>query len=98
MEIPDRPLEIIWDITYACPLRCFHCYSESGRRPSRQLSPQDMLRLADRIIAMRPYGISLAGGEPLLVGGVFEVAERMPAAAGRYARRWSTTSCATSSG
>lgn len=77
MEIPDRPLEIIWDITYACPLRCFHCYSESGRRPSRQLGRRDMLRVADRIIAMRPYGISLAGGEPLLVDGVFEVAERM---------------------
>ncbi|MFF5213015.1 radical SAM protein [Streptosporangium sp. NPDC000396] len=80
MTIPDHPLEIIWDITYACPLRCSHCYSESGRRPARQLEHDEMTRVADALIAMRPYGISLAGGEPLLVRGVFEIAERMSAA------------------
>ncbi|WP_169981649.1 radical SAM protein [Microbispora sp. H10836] len=80
METPGRPLEIIWDITYACPLRCFHCYSESGRRPSRQLERAEMLRAADAIIAMRPYGVCLAGGEPLLVPGVLDVAGRMTAA------------------
>ncbi|RJL32778.1 radical SAM protein [Bailinhaonella thermotolerans] len=78
--IPDRPLEVIWDVTYACPLRCVHCYSESGRRPSRQLARDDLLRVADAIIAMRPYGVSLAGGEPLLVRGVLEVARRLTAA------------------
>lgn len=80
MEIPDRPLEVIWDITYACPLRCSHCYSESGRRPSRQLDHDQMIRAADAIVAMKPYGVSLAGGEPLLVRGVFQVAERLSAA------------------
>ncbi|MEV4381627.1 radical SAM protein [Streptosporangium sp. NPDC049644] len=77
MKIPDRPLEIVWDITYACPLRCSHCYSESGRRPPRQLDHHEMLRAADAIIAMNPYGVCLAGGEPLLVKGVFEIADRM---------------------
>ncbi|BFU45303.1 radical SAM protein [Krasilnikovia sp. MM14-A1004] len=78
--IPDQPLEIIWDITYACPLRCVHCYSESGRRPARQLDLPDLLRVADALIAMRPLGISLAGGEPLLVPGLFDVVERFTAA------------------
>lgn len=85
MGIPDRPLEIIWDITYACPLRCTHCYSESGRRPTRQLDHRDLLRVADAIIAMEPYGVSLAGGEPLAVAGVLEVAERMSAAGTKVA-------------
>ncbi|MFI6903189.1 radical SAM protein [Nonomuraea sp. NPDC050394] len=80
MTVPDRPLEIIWDITYACPLRCVHCYSESGRRPGRQLRRDDLLRMADAIVAMRPAGISIAGGEPLLVKELFEVTERMTAA------------------
>jgi MoaA/NifB/PqqE/SkfB family radical SAM enzyme len=80
VTIPDRPLEVIWDITYACPLRCSHCYSESGRRASRQLRGPDLLAAADAIAAMRPLGVSLAGGEPLLVDGVLEVGGRLAAA------------------
>ena len=85
MDIPDRPLEVIWDITYACPLRCSHCYSASGRRPTRQLDHREMLRVADAIVAMKPFGVSIAGGEPLLVNGVFEIAERMSAAGTKVA-------------
>lgn len=75
--IPDRPTNVIWDVTYACPLRCTHCYSESGRRPSRQLDQADLLRVADAIVSLRPDGVALAGGEPLLVKGIFEVAGRI---------------------
>ncbi|MFF0473679.1 radical SAM protein [Streptomyces sp. NPDC004284] len=80
MEIPDHPLEVLWDITYACPLRCTHCYSESGRRPARRLSGEDMLRAADAILALGTEGVCLAGGEPLLVPELFAVAERFTAA------------------
>ncbi|WP_324788332.1 radical SAM protein [Streptomyces sp. H51] len=76
LPIPDHPLEVIWDITYACPLRCVHCYSESGRRPIRQLSPADMLHVADAIVEMGPHAVCLAGGEALLARGVFAVADR----------------------
>ncbi|WP_317453614.1 radical SAM protein [Streptomyces sp. CBMA152] len=77
IEVADSPQSVIWDITYACPLRCTHCYSESGRRPSRQVGHDDMLRIADAIISLRPELITLAGGEPLLVKGIFEVADRL---------------------
>jgi MoaA/NifB/PqqE/SkfB family radical SAM enzyme len=80
VEIPDHPLEVLWDITYACPLRCTHCYSESGRRPARRLSGDDMLRAADAILALGTQGVCLAGGEPLLVPELFAVAERFTAA------------------
>ncbi|MEW9551182.1 radical SAM protein [Nonomuraea sp. NPDC050783] len=73
----SRPTDIIWDVTYACPLRCVHCYSESGRRPARQLGHDDMMRLADAIIAMRPNAVEFAGGEPLIVKGVYEAAEHI---------------------
>lgn len=71
------PSNVIWDVTYACPLRCTHCYSESGRRPARQLSHDEMLRVADAIIALRPQSVDLTGGEPLLIKGIFGVAERI---------------------
>ena len=77
MNIADGPACVIWDMTYACPLRCVHCYSESGRRATRQLSYEDMLRIADAICSLRPPTVLLSGGEPFAVKGVFEVAERI---------------------
>ncbi|MFI8829058.1 radical SAM protein [Streptomyces sp. NPDC053431] len=76
----DRPTNITWDITYACPLRCSHCYSESGRRPSRHLSRSDIFTATDKIIAMRPQTVALAGGEPLLLPDIFAISERMNSA------------------
>lgn len=76
MSPPSRSPCVIWDVTYACPLRCVHCYSESGRRASRQLRLEDMLRVADALIALKPPSVQLSGGEPLLVKGLFQVAER----------------------
>jgi MoaA/NifB/PqqE/SkfB family radical SAM enzyme len=58
---------IIWDLTYACPLRCKHCYSESGRRPARMLDRERMRRVAQVIVAARPERVSFSGGEPLAV-------------------------------
>ncbi|GAA5056394.1 MoaA/NifB/PqqE/SkfB family radical SAM enzyme [Thermocatellispora tengchongensis] len=77
MASHERPDEVIWDITYACPLRCVHCYSESGRRPARRLSEGGMLRVAEAIAAMRPAGVAIAGGEPLLIPNLIKVIERM---------------------
>ncbi|ANP51586.1 radical SAM protein [Streptomyces griseochromogenes] len=77
MSTPNGPTDVIWDMTYSCPLRCVHCYSESGRRPSRQLDHDRMLQVADALIAMRPMGIALTGGEPLLVKGLLDVARRI---------------------
>ncbi|MGR6914364.1 radical SAM protein [[Actinomadura] parvosata] len=65
---------------YACPLRCAHCYSESGRRPARQLNRDEMLRAADAIVSLRPQAVEFAGGKPLLVRDLLEVAGRISGA------------------
>ncbi|MGW6012487.1 radical SAM protein [Streptomyces sp. NPDC055210] len=78
MYVSDGPEIIIWDTTYACPLRCVHCYSESGRRPTRQLrQKEEVLRVTDTFIALKPRVVSLAGGEPLLIKGIFDVARKL---------------------
>src|SRR6185503_12685203 len=79
MSFTPLPAFVIWDITYACPLRCSHCYSESGRRPKRELPQEEMLRLADVLVSMRPRAVDISGGEPLLVKGLQEVAARIVA-------------------
>ncbi|MEV5507720.1 radical SAM protein [Streptomyces orinoci] len=80
MRLPSGPEVVVWDTTYACPLRCSHCYSESGRRPARQLDVPDLLRVTEGIIELRPRLVGLSGGEPLAVKGIFEVGERLAAA------------------
>lgn len=77
IDICPTPRFIVWDITYACPLRCTHCYSESGRRPSKQLGPDDLYRVTDAMISTSPSAVVLAGGEPLIAKEVFGVAERL---------------------
>jgi MoaA/NifB/PqqE/SkfB family radical SAM enzyme len=72
--------KFVWDLTYACPLRCVHCYSESGRRPAKTLPPEELLRIADIIIQVGAKRVSLSGGEPLLVRGWSEAARRLRAA------------------
>ncbi|MFD0384921.1 radical SAM protein [Streptomyces stramineus] len=76
MNATSTPAGVIWDITYACPLRCSHCYSESGRRPSPQPTTRQLLRMADAFLSLRPRQIVITGGEPLLVPGLFDVAAR----------------------
>lgn len=72
-----RIQKFIWDLTYACPLRCLHCYSESGRRAASMLSREDANRVVDVILSAQPERISISGGEPLLVPWWDEVAERL---------------------
>ena len=71
------PESVVWDITYACPLRCVHCYSESGRRPSRQLAGEDLRRVADGLLALRPRAVVFSGGEPLAVPELPEIVRRV---------------------
>jgi MoaA/NifB/PqqE/SkfB family radical SAM enzyme len=85
-----RVESIIWDMTYACPLRCNHCYSESGRRPgvSRR---EDVLRIAEVIARVKPRGVALSGGEPLLAPGWEEAVQRLREAGlpvGLYTSGW----------
>ena len=83
---------VIWDLTYACPLRCTHCYSESGRRAARMLDRQHMRRVAQVIIAVRPERVSFSGGEPLLSPWCTEAARLLSEAGTALrpggARRW----------
>ncbi len=69
--------KFVWDLTYACPLRCSHCYSESGRRPAATRRVEDMLRIADVIVASGAKRVSVSGGEPLLVDGWEPAARRL---------------------
>jgi MoaA/NifB/PqqE/SkfB family radical SAM enzyme len=75
---PRVPTTVNWQLTYACPLRCEHCYSESGRRPPRHLPLESLLRIADVLTALRPMpNFAFSGGEPTLAPGYLELARHL---------------------
>lgn len=76
-RLTPAPSHIDWQLTYACQLRCVHCYTESGRRASRKLPREDLLRIAEILVDLRVKRVLLCGGEPLLVPEVFEIVERL---------------------
>jgi len=61
------PIQIAWDITNRCNFRCLHCFNLSGPRlPRDELGRGEVVRVAEDIAAMKPLGVCLCGGEPLL--------------------------------
>lgn len=76
MNARNGPARIIWDITYACPLRCLHCHAASGRYPSRRPSHGKLLRIADALASLHAQDVAISGSEPLLVRGLFGIVER----------------------
>lgn len=69
--------KFIWDITYACPLSCVHCYTESGRRPARTLEREAAMQVIDMMIEAQPQKVSISGGEPLSVRWALEAMKRL---------------------
>jgi len=73
------PLFIAWQLTNRCGARCLACCEDSG--PDRawrdELSREEALELARRIIACDVPYVAFGGGEPLGVAHCFEVFETL---------------------
>jgi radical SAM protein with 4Fe4S-binding SPASM domain len=77
-EIPtlSAPLEIHWEITGKCNLKCLHCYNDSiaaGAQPSLEQIRSVVDELKAAKIKMR--GIIVSGGEPLMHPRLREILE-----------------------
>lgn len=70
-----HPVFLSWAVTEACNLACAHC---SMNRPlPDELDAAQRREVARRIAASEAWGVSLIGGEPLLVDGVFDLARTL---------------------
>ena len=76
------PLYVAWQLTNECNLSCRHCIEESGpgQALGDGLSRDEVLRIADEIIAAEVPYVALSGGEPLLHPNFFEVLDRFQSA------------------
>lgn len=64
-EYINLNLEINWDITNRCNLKCKHCCVDAGMQYV-DLNKDTMFQIIDKIVAINPQKICISGGEPLI--------------------------------
>lgn len=62
----SAPVNLTWEVTLACNLRCRHCLSASGRPAPGELSTEEALGVVDQLAAARVFQVNFGGGEPFL--------------------------------
>ena len=64
---PDRPLWLLFELTYRCPLQCAYCSNPIDFAASGQeLETEDWLRVLREARTLGALQLGLSGGEPLL--------------------------------
>jgi radical SAM protein with 4Fe4S-binding SPASM domain len=66
---------IKWDITFACNLRCRHCYISEEQRKIKELSTREAMEALDKFSDEGIEEIYFLGGEPLFRPDFFEILE-----------------------
>ena len=60
------PVNVTWEVTYACNLSCIHCVSDSGRKKPGELTTEQCLQVIDTMSAMKVFQFNIGGGEPFM--------------------------------
>lgn len=73
----NSPLEVSFHLTHDCNLRCAHCYLNAGEPSEKELTPEDMSNILDKLIDMKIFRILLTGGEPMLRKDFFDIIKKL---------------------
>jgi radical SAM protein with 4Fe4S-binding SPASM domain len=71
------PETVVWEITFACNMRCLHCGTSAGKRRPDELTTDEALHLIDELTELGCTSITISGGEPLLRDDWRELATRI---------------------
>jgi mycofactocin radical SAM maturase len=62
----SAPVNLTWEITHRCNLKCIHCLSGSSTESPGELSFDECKSIVDQLAALKVFEINFGGGEPLL--------------------------------
>ncbi len=62
----SAPVNITWEITHQCNLRCIHCLSASSQASPGELTFEECKKIVDELAGLKVFEINFGGGEPLL--------------------------------
>ncbi|MFK5952560.1 MAG: mycofactocin radical SAM maturase [Desulfobacterium sp.] len=69
------PVNLTWEITLRCNLKCRHCLSNAGTAHPNELSTKECKAFIDHLAHHKVFQINIGGGEPLLRPDFFEIME-----------------------
>ena len=55
------PVNVTWEMTLKCNLRCAHCLSASGEKAQGELSFLECCRTIDRLADMKVFQVNIGG-------------------------------------
>jgi len=62
----SAPVNLTWEITHRCNLKCIHCLSGSSNESAGELNFEECRAIVDQLAASKVFEINFGGGEPLL--------------------------------
>ena len=62
----SAPVNVTWEITYACNSSCIHCLSASGKSRPGELTYDECRYVIDELSGMKVFQLNIGGGEPFL--------------------------------
>jgi mycofactocin radical SAM maturase len=62
----SAPVNVTWEVTFACNLRCIHCLSDSGSKRNGELTTAECFQVIDSLAAMKVFQFNIGGGEPFM--------------------------------
>jgi mycofactocin radical SAM maturase len=69
------PVNLTWEVTFACNLRCRHCLSASAEPAPDELTTPEALNLVDQLHEAGVFQINFGGGEPFIRPDFEEILE-----------------------
>jgi radical SAM protein with 4Fe4S-binding SPASM domain len=73
-DLNQTPLVLIWEVTRACDLACFHCRAAAqAYRDPRELNTEEGKKLIDDIEQLGPPIFIFTGGDPLKRPDIYEL-------------------------
>lgn len=71
--VPGAPFLVVWDITYACNLKCKHCYANASRPWPDELTTDEAKRVIDCFARAGVVTIAWSGGEPMVRPDIYDL-------------------------
>lgn len=62
----SAPVNVTWEISLKCNLRCVHCLSNSGDVAKDELNTEECMQLIDDLTALKVFQVNIGGGEPFI--------------------------------
>ena len=84
------PVNVTWEMTWACNLKCAHCLSESGTAGDNELTTAECKRLIDQLTEMKVFQVNIGGGEPFVRSDFFDLMQ--------YAHKKELVTCVSTNG